>query len=374
MHVMHVISALQLGGAERVAIDLAIHHARDGLCSAVVAIREPNKDDDPVGAHLRAVLQENQIPFFEIGSAPFRVDLAKLPFRLCRLIDRYSPDLVHSHTDVPDFVVSGARRLRRFRVARTIHNTALWETHWAAGYVTEQGLKDDLIIGVSNDALTSYKTLRQKYGLSASRHQRVIRNGVRIPPRDQVGREKSATIQCARLRVAFFGRAAPSKGLDVLIQALKTRSDKKDFPFELFIFSDAAQDHGFRQRLAPLADVVHLSPPIPNAADLMSQFDVVVMPSRAEGLPLVALEALAAKTPVLATQIPGLREVFPLDWPLFVPSEDPEALMNMLFAVGRGAFDLGKLGGIGYEHVQRYSSEVCSQAYLESYREYLARD
>jgi hypothetical protein len=137
LQIMHVISALQLGGAERVAINLALQHAVEGVCTAVVTVRAAKAADDPVGLQMRQVLRERRIPLFEIGGQNLRLNLLKLPLRLASLIRRTSPDLVHSHTDVPDFVVSSARRLTRFRVARTIHNTSLWATHRAAGFVAE---------------------------------------------------------------------------------------------------------------------------------------------------------------------------------------------------------------------------------------------
>jgi glycosyltransferase involved in cell wall biosynthesis len=368
---MHVISALQLGGAERVAINLALQHAVEGVCTAVVTVRAAKAADDPVGLQMRQVLRERRIPLFEIGGQNLRLNLLKLPLRLASLVRRTSPDLVHSHTDVPDFVVSSARRLTRFRVARTIHNTSLWATHRAAGFVAEHGLKDDLVVGVSRGALAAYRSLRNEYGLPSSNHQNVIINGVQIHPPDIVGARLADGHRGKPLHVAFFGRSAPSKGLDVLVDALLSRREHQRLPLKLSIFSDAVHDDDFRRRVQLFPCDVHLSEPVPDAADRMSQFDLVVVPSRAEGLCLVALEALAAGTPVLATRIPGLEEVFPPDWPLFVPPEDPEGLMNMLTAVATGRFDLNSLGNQGYEHIREHSVEQCSRAYLDCYREYV---
>ena len=59
------------------------------------------------------------------------------PPLLSRLIRRWKPDIVHSHTDIPDLCVALARRIRKFPVARTIHNTSLWPTHYFIGRVAE---------------------------------------------------------------------------------------------------------------------------------------------------------------------------------------------------------------------------------------------
>lgn len=370
---LHVITAFQLGGAERVAIDLAVQHARWGLHPAVIAVRNPRKADDPIGQNFRELLQENRIPFTAIGDSDFRRDLVKLPFRLAKAIDRYSPDLVHSHTDVPDFVVSGARRLRSFRTVRTIHSTSLWGTHWVGGFLTEQGLRDDLIIGVSDASLTSYRNLRQRYGLSPSSFQHVIRSGVRIRPAEEIQQLKRLHRRDNNLRIAFFGRWDTHKGLDVLIKAFSTwRGDP--LPVELSIFSDAVYDECFMRQVTSLPCTLYLSPPVPNASDLMAQFDLVIVPSRVEGLGLVALEALAAQTPVVASQISGLREVLPPNWPLLFPVDDAEALRNMILAVLHGQYDLGKLGEVGYTHASQYSIDAFSRKYLDCYLDYLAAD
>jgi glycosyltransferase involved in cell wall biosynthesis len=370
---MHVIAALKLGGSERIAIDLATQHVRWGVKPVIVAVRAPQIATDPMRQHYYRVLKEHGIPVHEIGSVGSRLGFVRLPFLLSKLISRYSPDLVHSHTDIPDFVVSGARRLRPFRIARTIHSTSLWETHPIVGFTVEQGLQDDFVIGVSQDALASYRDLRQRCWLRPSSHQMVIPNGVRIPSLAELQNKK----ECFRslpLRIAFFGRHDHYKGLDILVAAVKAWRSDTPLPIELSIFSDAAFDQAFQSQAASLPCRVHLSPPIPNAAEIMPRFDVIVVPSRAEGLGLVALEALASRTPVIGTRIPGLREALPPDWPLLVPPNDPAALLTMILDVVNGRFDLGALGVAGYKHVQLHNASEYAQIYLDSYLRYLNRE
>jgi glycosyltransferase involved in cell wall biosynthesis len=371
--VMHVVDALKLGGSEHVAIGLAVQHARLGLRPMLVAVRAPKCSAEPMREHYCKVLKENGILFHELGSSNSRSSLIKPAFQLAKLIGQYSPDLVHSHTDIPDFVVSGARRIRPFRIARTIHSTSLWATHPTIGFIVEQGLQNDLVIGVSQDALTSYRQLRQRYRLRASPHQRVISNGVRVGLPDQLQFEKKRYCCPPPLRIAFFGRLDYYKGLDVLVAALMGWRSEKPLPIELSIFSDAAFDHGFRNQISSLPCKLHLCPPVPNASEIMSRFDVIVVPSRVEGLSLVALESLAAKTPVIGTRILGLREALPPDWPLLVPPGDPEALLKILLEIVNGQFDLGILGDIGYKHVQSFSASECAETYLETYLKYLPR-
>ena len=68
-----------------------------------------------------------------------------------------------------------------------------------------------------------------------------------------------------------------------------------------------------------------------DARALMGAADAIVLTSRAEGLPLVALEALASGTPLVATSVRGLRELLTDGVnALLVPPDDPHALAGAL--------------------------------------------
>jgi glycosyltransferase involved in cell wall biosynthesis len=62
--------------------------------------------------------------------------------------------------------------------------------------------------------------------------------------------------------------------------------------------------------------------------DFLSAVDAIAIPSRFEGLPVIALEALAAGTPGVAANIDGLRDVWPPGW-LSSPG-DPAGLADGL--------------------------------------------
>jgi glycosyltransferase involved in cell wall biosynthesis len=67
-----------------------------------------------------------------------------------------------------------------------------------------------------------------------------------------------------------------------------------------------------------------------DARALMGAADVVVMPSRWEGLPLSALEALASGTPLVATNVRGLRELLTDGENALLVPEDPDALATAI--------------------------------------------
>lgn len=105
--------------------------------------------------------------------------------------------------------------------------------------------------------------------------------------------------------------------------------------------------------------------------DLMSASDIFVLPSEYEGLPGVAIEAMALDLPVVASDLPSIREVVVArETGLLVPSRDPVALAD---AIGRLVGDptersrLGKAGRDRFE--DRFQLDVAAAAMARLFRE-----
>jgi glycosyltransferase involved in cell wall biosynthesis len=73
-------------------------------------------------------------------------------------------------------------------------------------------------------------------------------------------------------------------------------------------------------------------PPVADTREWLAAAHVVVMPSRWEGLPLVALEAMARGRSLVCSDIPGLAEVVQDGTGAVVHPDDPEALAAALVA------------------------------------------
>lgn len=106
------------------------------------------------------------------------------------------------------------------------------------------------------------------------------------------------------LRILFVGRLDAQKGVDVLLAAMRTLGTRAA---ALVVGSSVVGDDS---TLAGLPDNVRLVGWLPRARiqQLYAAADVLVMPSRWEGLPIVALEAMRAGLPVVATRVGGIPE------------------------------------------------------------------
>ena len=134
--------------------------------------------------------------------------------------------------------------------------------------------------------------------------------------------------------LAFVGRLQPLKGPDVAVRALaELRASRPDLDVELLVVggpSGNGQDEP--ERLTALAaelgiaDRVHFMAAQPREplADVYRAADLLLVPSRSESFGLVALEAQACGTPVLATRVGGLTwAVGDATTGLLLPDRDP---------------------------------------------------
>lgn len=177
------------------------------------------------------------------------------------------------------------------------------------------------------------------------------------------------------LRVLFAGRLQALKGPHVLVDALaRIRADAPGVPVELEIVGVGTRRFtaGLQQQVHELglADAVGFAPalPAPQLAERMRRADVVAVPSSSETFGLVALEAQACGTPVLATDVDGLRTAV-LDGVTgrLVPDRDPASWAHALLGLGRDPETLARMGAAAARRAREHSWERTALATAEVY-------
>lgn len=169
--------------------------------------------------------------------------------------------------------------------------------------------------------------------------------------------------------VLALGALVPRKGLDVLLAAL-ARLDPAS-RWRLWIGGEGPE----RARLAELARAAGLAPRVQllgvrdDVGNLLGAADVFCLPSRAEGLGVAALEAMAAGRPVLATRVGGLADAI-VDGRTgrLVEPDDPAALAAVLARWIADPLERERLGRAGPERVaERFLPEQMVRAYRKLY-------
>ena len=321
MRILQVVTRLGMGGAERVAETLATGLAARGhdvTFLPVVGMR-----DRAVAQHMRDQLRAGGVRVAR-GAASSNAKVAVLEgaLRLARTVERVRPDLVHLHTEIPEFawalgcVASG--RVRRLPVVRTIHNTVLWGGWSRAGRFAEARLDGAGVAAVSRAAADAFDEWRAKAGRQPC-EAIVIYNGIDLNAlATGPGRPNDPP------RLCFAGRFEPQKGIDVLVDALPELVDRGP-PFGLAIHGDGSLAAMVSAAATRWPDRVTVEPPTADLRSHLDVFDAILMPSRFEGMPLLAVEALSTGIPLLATDAPGLAEVLPAGYPGRCPPGDPSA-------------------------------------------------
>jgi glycosyltransferase involved in cell wall biosynthesis len=140
------------------------------------------------------------------------------------------------------------------------------------------------------------------------------------------------------LRLGYFGRLDPTKGVDIVVEALR-RLPRASVRFEIYgIRQPGCEAYAAKiERTAATDRRIGLWPALPPDAvnKAMRRCDLIVVPSRClETGPLVVLEAFAAGTPVLGARLGGIAELVSdqVDG-LLVQPEDPGAWASAIAAL-----------------------------------------
>jgi len=192
-------------------------------------------------------------------------------------------------------------------------------------------------------------------------------------PEEQVERVRQELGLESRDRtVLFAGRLAPVKGLDVLLQAIASLSGGLP-PTRFLIAGDGPQrreleEFATRAGVRNKVSFLGVREDIPL---LLRVADLVVLPSRWEGLPMILLEAMAARTPVLATAVGGIPQLVEQGihgW--LVSPGDPAALAEGLVTLITSSELREKLSEAAFRKVcEHYSLEGAMKKLVSIYRE-----
>jgi glycosyltransferase involved in cell wall biosynthesis len=181
----------------------------------------------------------------------------------------------------------------------------------------------DALIHVSTYEAEMY---RQKIGIPRCRSA-VIRNGLREDEFIPVTPKNDAH------DLLFLGMLRDLKGIDVFLEAIARLEMAYGRKVTAHVVGQA-EEPGHYEALAGnlgIADRITFSDPMP-AREALATARMIVVPSRAESMPYVVLEAIAGAVPIVATDVGGIPEIFGPDAGALVPAGDAAALAGAIDA------------------------------------------
>ena len=245
---------------------------------------------------------------------------------LRRVLDLVAPDVVHLHS-------SKAGLVGRLAVHGSL--PTLFQPHGWSWFAAPPGMTRAAVQWERQAArwTTSFVCVgegevRQGRAQSVRGRYTVVRNGVDLETFHPAGERDRLT---ARQRIGIprdvplalcIGRVTRQKGQDVLLAAWPAVTRRQP-DAQLAILGGGELRRSLRRH--PLTNVIWPGE-VEDVRPWYAAADVVVLPSRWEGLPLTLLEALAVGRAVVGSDIPGIAEELPPGAGALVPSGDATAL------------------------------------------------
>ena len=353
MHVVHVVFSLDVGGQERVILDLCRGLVARGHRATVLSLSE--------GGTLRERFAGIPVETIASGAGFHPTTIARLARRLRAL----APDVVHTHNRSP--LIYGAPAARLARVRRLIHT----KHGRADGGRAVQALARlyDYYVAVSDDTAQVARDVERV----PAKTLRVIDNGIDVraylPDAAARGRIRAELkVPPTACLIGSAGRLVPEKNYGLLLAA--AREALLGGAARLAIAGDGPEAAALKAAVDPaVADRISWLGIRHDVPALLQAFDVFALSSATEGLPIAVIEAMAAGLPILCTAVGGLPKVVAAgETGLLVPAGDRVAYAAALDEL---VADPGRRGTLGdaarVDAATRFSLDRVVDDYLALY-------
>lgn len=217
--------------------------------------------------------------------------------------------------------------------------------------------KADAIIAISEDIFNEL-------------NKKTVKNVIKIPnfvntdkffPKTVIKRTSN------KVRILFTGRLVFQKAVDVFLDALSYLDEEIDFI--VYIVGDGDLKRELQRKAANLGlvDKVSFEGRKEEVLQYYQNSDIFVLPSRAEGMPIALLEAMACGLPAVVTNVSGMAEIVENGINGFVvPVGDARALAKAIRVLGTNKKMGIKMGRLAREKVlARYSLDIVGEKYIQ---------
>lgn len=295
--VLHLISSLKIGGAERLLVStMAAARGRPDIRFVVVVMNEA------VDAGLMAELRAAGHPVYHFAR-PQGHRHPRYMASLLRIVRQHGVEVIHAHNDGSLAWAMLARMLRpSLRLVYTQHEQG------AAQRIA--GLRRWVYRALVARTVAISPSVAEEFRAVAPGSVTIIENGIQLE-KFAVSAERQQ--RGARLELVQVGRIAHVKGQDILLRAIRACVDRGlDIGCTLV---GARTDETYFQSVMDLAGTLDLGDRLRFVLDrtdvetFLSGGDVFVLPSREEGFGIAIIEAMAAGLPVIVPAIGGAKDI-----------------------------------------------------------------
>jgi len=309
--VLHIISGDLWAGAE-----VQVYHT-------LIALKKKTKII-PVcilfnNGMLAKKLQDQKIKTLVIDETKY--SSVRMLAKLVMIYRRLKPDIIHVHNTKEHFLgVFAAMSIgHKIPLARTIHGKIKARDHITGIRL----IKSDIVIYLdkilniffANRIIAVSKDIESDLKKTFDKKKIVhIYNAINIDPRGlsekDVKRNRGSFCIKEDFWIGAAARLEKVKNLELLIETGRLLQ-KKELKFKISIFGEGPLYNKLKSKIKKyqLESVVFMHGFEKNMHCIIPSFDVFIMPSKHEGLPMALLEAMSLETPVICTAVGGMKEI-----------------------------------------------------------------
>lgn len=357
MRILHVITSLQIGGAERLMVDL-LPLLRSGD-SNDVDLLVFNGTRTP----FMEMLEERNIKIFRLTQKRDVYNPLNI-FRLVRFMASY--DIIHTHNTACQLFVPIAKVLKKSKaiLISTEHNTtnrrrSKW---WFKPIDRWMYNRYALIICISEKATSNLKAyIGDKSNIVN------VYNGVNV--KQFLRPIKDVSRHTDNYMITMVAGFRPQKDQDTLIKSLLSLPQSYKLQFvgsgeresQIKLLCERLNLTGRVEFLGIRQDV----------SDILEQSDVVVLSSHWEGLSLSSIEGMASGRPFVASDVDGLREMVGGSGVLFEHGNDKD-LAEKIQWLCEHPDEYRKVAQRCQEKARQYDISLTAEKYLDLYHKVLS--
>jgi len=330
LKILHVFRA-PLGGLFRHVLDVARGQVERGhdvgiFCDSNTGGARADEVFRELGSQL--TLGVTRVP---MSRYPSVTDL-KAQFSEMALRRRLAPDVVHCHGSkggvygrIPALFAPN----RRYVTAYTPHGGSF---NYKPGSMEHKVYMtvERLLEGATDMFLFESRFIAGRFeahvGHLPRTDYRVVLNGVSDAEFEPIDH------RAAEFDLLYLGELRSAKGVDTLIDALALLRRRDGLTPRILIVGSGPDEVELKQmtRDRGIADQCVFEPPAP-IRKALARARAMVIPSRAESLPYVILEAAAAAQPLISTDVGGIKEIYgPAHAGRLIPPDDPTILADTI--------------------------------------------
>lgn len=279
-------------------------------------------------------------------------------------LSSYDPDIIHTHLSACVYCAPWVL-LNKVKMLHTIHNMPVFELIKPKRLIMSfmYWINKAVPVGISHEI-----QMQTRAEYNVSQEVELVYNPVDVNKYANVRKKKHNDFV-----IVNVGRLSKQKNQKLLIDAFELFK-KRVSNTKLYILGDGPLKNELEEYVLKkgLSEYVFLTGNVGNVEEYFAESDLFVLSSIYEGLPLVVLEAMAARLPIVSTNVGGVKDIV-TDNGLLVKSESVVDLYESILCLYEDNIKRDILAKRSFENVLQYDSYVIANKYIDLYEKYSKR-